>query len=38
MENVEHVEHKKLWTINELTGVVVDLCIKIHSKIDSRLF
>jgi GxxExxY protein len=35
---MENVEHKRLWTINELTGVVVDLCIKIHSRIGSGCF
>ena len=35
---MENVEHKRLWTINELTGVVVDLCIKIHSRIGPGCF
>ena len=35
---MENVEHKRRWTINELTGVVVDLCIKIHSEIGPGCF
>jgi len=35
---MENVEHKKSWTINDLTGVIVDLCIKIHSKIGPGCF
>ena len=35
---MENVEHKKPWTINDLTGVIVDFCIKIHSKIGPGCF